>query len=191
MATYFFPDNTVLINFTILDRRDILTWFTRNSGMWTLSIARECENSAQQPGLEKMRWWNGLFGDPLAPTPAEMVDARTIAAQMQSPGEYAPTAHMGEAETIAIILRRRIQAVFLTDDHAAARRAASESHIDVASTTKVLALAEVANKVRHDEARDCLATLLNEERVLGNPPSIQGYDHYVDDLKREMSRLAS
>lgn len=55
------------------------------------------------------------------------------------------------AETIAIITRRSMKAVFFTDDHDAARRAAAESQINVASTTKILAFAEIKEPVLHDD----------------------------------------
>lgn len=188
MGTHFFPDNTVLINFTIIDRQDLLTWFVRGKGVWTLSIARECERSAREPGLAAMNRWSTVLGAPLAPTPAEMVDAHAIADRMRGPGDNAPGQHMGEAEAIAVIVRRQIEAVFLTDDHSAARAAASEPLISTASTTKVLAFAEAAGRLQHPEARHCLADLLNAGRVMGNPPLIAAYDAYVVGLQRQMAQ---
>lgn len=90
---------------------------------------------------------------------------------------------MGEAETIAVIARRGIEAVFLTDDHDAARRAQQEPQISVACTTKVLAFAEVMARLSHQDARGYLAQLLDLGRVLGNPPRVSEYDNYVDDLR--------
>lgn len=132
--------------------------------------------------------WNEFLPSPLVPTRAEIVDARTIAEQMRKPGETDPAKNMGEAETIAVITRRQIEAVFLTDDHGAARRASVEPLIHVASTTKILALAEVADHITHSEARKCLATLQDLGRVLGNPPSIRGYDDHVTKLKQRRKK---
>jgi hypothetical protein len=181
----FFPDNTVLINFTLIDRQDLLTWFLRGAGAWTIAIARECEKSAMVQDLGGMDYWSSLLSTPLAPTPVELVDSKTIAERMRKPGETAPAKHMGEAETIAVITRRQIDAVFLTDDHDAARTAIAES-IPVASTTKILALAEAKDRLLHAEARQCLARLRNFDRVLGNPPSIANYDAHVEKLKQNM-----
>ena len=188
MDCFFFPDNTVLINFTLLDRSDLLEWFVRGAGAWTLSVARECERSARIEGLSAMAGWCTVFGTPLVPGPAELVDAHAIADRMRSPGEHSPAQHMGEAETLAIVLRRRMSAVFLTDDHAAARAAAAEPLVrGVASTSKILALAEAAGRIQHSEARGYLAHLLNEGRVMGNPPLVRDYDDYVLGLTNSVT----
>jgi hypothetical protein len=115
-----------------------------------------------------MRQWRRVFGTPWSPTPAEVVDAQAIADAIRKPGDASPSAHMGEAEAIAVLVSRGINAVFLTDDYDAARAAARYPLIGVASTTKILALAEAAGRIRHGEARTHLATLLSAGRVLGN-----------------------
>jgi len=187
VPTFFFPDNTVLINFTLLDRHDLLEWFVRGSGQWTLSVSRECHRSSQQPGLSRLADWSDVFHEPLIPEPRELVDARTIAEHMRKPGESEPSQHMGEAETIAIVVNRGLSTVFLTDDHDAARRAAAEPLITVASTTKIIAFAEVKGRLEHAEARSYLAGLLNARRVLGNPPLVADYDSYVASLRNAVS----
>lgn len=183
MTTYFFPDNTVLINFTHLDRHDLLTWFVRGRGAWTLSVAREASQSAQIPELAGMSRWSKVFGKALVPNRIELEDSYVIADQMRQPGDTAPGKHMGEAEAIAIIVRRQIRAVFLTDDFGAAYRAAAEPLIDVASTAKILALAEVVGKVDHEEAHACFVHLLDLGRGLGSPSTLDGYDDYVNAMK--------
>lgn len=188
MPRLFFPDNTVLVNFTLIKRHDILECFLDSRGAWTIAISRECERSSKKPGLGAITSWNALLPSPLIPTRTELIDANTIAEQMRKPGETDPAKNMGEAETIAVITRRQIEAVFLTDDHGAASRASVEPLIQVASTTKILALAEVAGHISHSEARQCLATLQDMGRVLGNPPSIRGYDDHVTKLKQRMKK---
>lgn len=188
VTKFFFPDNTVLINFTLLARHDLLEWFVRGLGRWTVSVARECGNSAFQPGLSAMSRWGEIFGDPLIPSTVELVDAQAIAMQMRKPGEPSVSQHLGEAETIAIVVNRGMSAVFLTDDHDAARRAAAEPSIHVASTTRILALCEVAGRLEHAVARQYLARLLNKERVLGNPPSVVDYDSYVAAVRARVVR---
>lgn len=115
------------------------------------------------------------------------MDARTIAEHMRKPGESEPSQHMGEAETIAIVVNRGLSTVFLTDDHDAARRAAAEPLITVASTTKIIAFAEVKGRLEHTVARRHLADLLNAGRVLGNPPVVADYDGYVASLRSASS----
>lgn len=187
MPTFFFPDNTVLINFTLIGRHDLLEWFVRRSGQWTLSVSRECHRSARQPGLSGLADWGLVFHEPLVPSPTELVNARVIAEQMRKPGDFKPSQHMGEAETIAIVVNRGLAAVFLTDDHDAARRASAEPLISVASTTKILAFAEAKGRLEHTVARRYLADLLNAGRVLGNPPVVADYDGYVASLRSASS----
>ena len=108
---------------------------------------------ARQPGCPALADWGRVFHEPLVPEPRELVDARTIAEHMRKPGESEPSQHMGEAETIAIVVNRGLSTVFLTDDHDAARRAAAEPLITVASTTKIIAFAEVKGRLEHTDAR--------------------------------------
>lgn len=52
MAKLFLPDNTVLINFAIIGRMDLLAELLNGQGSWCLSISRECANSQPyQPDL--------------------------------------------------------------------------------------------------------------------------------------------
>ena len=180
---FFFPDNTVLINFTLLNRQDLVKWFTsQGTRQWTLSICRECMKSTGYKGLEAMARWGELFGNPLSPNRMELLTARQIADEMRIPGENAPGKHMGEAETIAIAESRCIGSIFLTDDHEAARVAESRG-LHIVSTTRVIAFAEVGGMIFHDEARRGLADLLNRDRILGGSPEPARYDEYVRNLR--------
>ncbi|AEH08929.1 hypothetical protein FsymDg_1462 [Candidatus Protofrankia datiscae] len=55
MAVLLFPDNTVLINFAILNRMDLLGRLANGNGRWCATVAAECDASAQQPGLAALR----------------------------------------------------------------------------------------------------------------------------------------
>lgn len=178
---YFLPDNTVLINFSILKRHDLLGWFVRGQGAWTAGVALECDSSARRTSLD-MAPWSEIFGTPLMPTRAERIDALIIADGLRKPGDAGYARHMGEAESIAIIRNRGMRAVFLTDDHDAARAAATHS-IVVASSTKILAVAAAMDRLTHQDARQCLADLLNQDRVLGDRPSVHEFDSEVERLR--------
>lgn len=182
MTHYVLPDNTVLVNFTHIDRHDLVEWFARGQGAWALTVSRECEQSARMPGLERMRKWGAVFGAAWIPEPAETLDAHLIAERMRKPGETQPGKHMGEAETVAIVTRRRLQVAFLTDDFDAARVARAHQ-IRVVSTTHIIAMAEAANRITHEEAHRYLDDLQQHKRVLGKPPSLTGYDAYVARLR--------
>lgn len=182
MTRYVFPDNTVLVNFTLVDRHDLVEWIVRDQGAWGITVCRECARGAKVPGQGGMSRWRDLFGKPLAPTALELADAQVFAQQMRKPGENGPGKHMGEAETVAIVTRRELGATFLTDDNDARRLARSQG-LKVVSTRWIIAMAEVFGKIGPDEAQSLLEHLETRGRHLGEPPSKDGYTAFVRDRK--------
>jgi predicted nucleic acid-binding protein len=134
-----FPDNTVLINLAYIDALELITLRTATEVAWCASVADECRRSSDYTGLEALKTAHGILGDPLYPTPGERVDTQIIRRNMSSPGDSA-TDHLGEAETIAIITGRGIEAVFVTDDRDATL-IAQTGGIKVVSTWVFLRLA--------------------------------------------------
>jgi hypothetical protein len=98
-----FPDNTVLINFATISRMDLLEKLANGNGQWCATVAGECAESAGYPGLAALSAAEGIFGEPLYPSPAEHQDVQVLRNQLASPGDR-PTKHLGEAETVAIIM---------------------------------------------------------------------------------------
>ena len=125
MSILLFADNTVLVNFCLIGRLDLLESVLSGKGAWCSEVARECGLSARQPDLLSLGEARQIFGSPYMPEPAERVDTMQIRTMMAKPGEDR-TAHLGEAETIAIISRRQIRAVFVTDDNDAAAYASKQ-----------------------------------------------------------------
>jgi hypothetical protein len=80
-----------------------------------------------------------IFGQPLFPEQAELQDIRVLRDQLASPGD-GPTQHLGEAETIAIIVRRQLSCFFVSDDRGAARLAA-QNGVQVVGTWHLLKVA--------------------------------------------------
>lgn len=190
MTTVFFPDNTVLINYTHVDRHDVVEWFlarTSGVGNWTASVARECEHSSRKDGLAKMKQWPGLFGKMLIANRQELNDAHTLASRMEKPGGTRPGQHMGEAETIAIARSRFMsdKVVFLTDDHDAARVAKSEG-IQPLGTLTLIAYAEVYGIVTRAESQRCFDLWRNKKRRLLGPPGYHDYDNFVQGKLRSL-----
>lgn len=147
-----FPDNTVLINFAYLHRMDLLERLARN-GAWCGTVAHECQQSARLPDLEDMAFAHGIFGEPLRPeTPVEHVMVRTYQTRLARPGDR-PNQNLGEAETLALIDCRSLQAIFVTDDSSVARvldSSSSRPRITVVSTWDLLRLAARSNFVDPD-----------------------------------------
>lgn len=137
----FFPDNTVLVNFAILRRLDLLETLLMGKGRWCASVSFECSKSAKLPELEILGGVRSFLGDPILPSPAEILSAKLLRESVAGPGDRT-TDHLGEAETVAILTTREefSGAVFVSDDKDAKRLAGRHS-IKVADTWSLLGLA--------------------------------------------------
>jgi predicted nucleic acid-binding protein len=118
-----FPDNTALINFAIINRMDLLARLANGNGRWCATVATECAESAKRPELAALTGAAEIFGEPLFPTNAEYQDVRVLRDELAGPGDQ-PGKHLGEAETLAIVVRRQYACFFVTDDRDATRLAA-------------------------------------------------------------------
>jgi hypothetical protein len=92
------PDTTVLINFAILHRMDLLGRLADGDGRWCATVATECAESARVAGLAALDGPSEIFGEPLLPDEAEHQDALVLRDGLVRPGDP-PTKHFGEAET--------------------------------------------------------------------------------------------
>lgn len=145
------PDNTVLVNFARIGRMDLLRALVGANGRWCGTVADECNRSALQPDLESLKEAHEIFGDPLLPeTPQEHVDTQVFRSGFARPGD-GPTKHLGEAETIAIVVNRKLDASFVTDDEAAALRA-TEQGIRTYTTWHLIRLAIRVGLLPFEEA---------------------------------------
>lgn len=179
MPKLFLPDNTVLINFAIIRRMDLLAELVNGQGAWCISIARECDKSqAFHPDLSEAA---AIFGEPLIPNATERIDATIKREIMARPGEP-PTQHLGEAETIAIMSNRHLDGFFLTDD-GGARDLARSHQIQAVSTWDLLRLADKVKKVTRPVLTGYLRTLAAADR--GKPPNITSVDKLTPWLPPE------
>lgn len=85
--------------------------------------------------------------------------------RLRQPGEP-DTAHLGESETIAIIVNRQLKAAFVTDDRDARRHAAARG-IAVYSTWHILKLAVTTGRLTVDEFLEAYRALTGAHR--GHP----------------------
>jgi predicted nucleic acid-binding protein len=164
-----FPDTTVLVNFALIGRMDLLELAAGGGrGRWCGTVATECRRSARHQGLDDLEQVPDILGAPLYPeTGAERLEVRHLRTELASPGD-SPTDHLGEAETLAIIVSRpELSAFFVTDDRAAARLAASRS-VTVVTTWDLLRLFLRHARITDDEAWSFALTLRAERRAL--PP---------------------
>jgi predicted nucleic acid-binding protein len=168
VATLLFPDNTVLVNFAIMSRMDLLARLANGNGQWCATVAQECARSARVAGLAALNDAGSIFGEPLLPDAAELQDARIMRDQLASPGDSG-TAHLGEAETLAIITRRQLVCFFVTDDREAARLAAN-NNVSVVSTWRLLLVAYKNGWADPDTLWGYVQTLRAQSR--GGPPGV-------------------
>jgi len=67
VAKLLFPDNTVLINFALINRMDLLERLANGNGHWCATVASECTRSSREAGLEALADAPEIFGAPWYP----------------------------------------------------------------------------------------------------------------------------
>lgn len=153
MATLFFPDNTVLINFGYLRRMDLLKQLAKNPA-WCGTVAIECQESSTFPDLEDLTQARSIFGEPLRPEgPVEHQLVEIYRQKLAAPGDPKHK-NLGEAETVAIITNRSFEAIFVSDDRGAAdlvsTRSPTDAPIRVITTWELLRVARRVQFIDED-----------------------------------------
>jgi hypothetical protein len=172
VSSLFFPDNTVLVNFALMSREDLLISLLGGRAHWTVTIAGECRRSSMEPGLEGMAVYIEAFNEPLIPSPAERTDTRLYRDRLAIAGDP-ETRHLGEAETIAVVTSRGLPAIFVTDD-GGARRLASAAGVSTATTINLLRIAVRAGRLSPDAVMALFALLAERGRhLVGAPPTVE------------------
>jgi predicted nucleic acid-binding protein len=147
-----FPDNTALINFAIINRMDLLARLANGNGRWCATVATECAESAKRPELAALAGAADIFGEALA-----------------GPGDQ-PSKHLGEAGTLAIIVRRQLACFFVTDDRDATRLAA-KNRVKAVNTWLLLSVAYRQGWLDADTLWGYVQTLGRQRR--GAPPGVR------------------
>ncbi len=151
MTRLTFPDNTTLLSFAFIGRMDLLADLVHGSGVWCATVARESETWMEELGFEAVATAGTIFGEPLVPTRAELIDIQVLRDRLAGPGD-GPHQHLGEAETIVIARTRYPGSRFVTDDGDAQRLARTEGLLPL-GTGNLLDLAvrvEYINKPTRD-----------------------------------------
>lgn len=92
MRLCWFPDNTVLCNFAVVDRVPPLEKVLDGRGRWTEAVAHEAERSARRiPRLRDVVSL-GMLGEPIAITDVEEIAAVDRVRRAVFGGRPAPTA---------------------------------------------------------------------------------------------------
>lgn len=145
----FFHDTSVLVNFHRPGLIPVLGPLLLENVRWTATIRAECQRKEQHLGLPGLAdAAEELLGDPLYATEEEHAAIRHLRRQMSTPGDH-PQQHLGEAESLTIIQKRRLRAVFVTDDRAAVGWAAP---IECVGTWKLIRFARRRGLVTPSQA---------------------------------------
>ena len=163
-----FPDNTVLTNFALINRMDLLRRLANGKGRWCASVASECRNSAKRRDLAALDDAEDIFWRAHVPGSSRTPGCAGAAQPASRPGDPR-TRHLGEAETVAIAVRRQLDCIFITDDRAAARLAANNG-ITVATTWDLLPMAHRMSWVDADTLWGYVLTIEGHGR--GSPPGV-------------------
>jgi predicted nucleic acid-binding protein len=101
---YLFPDNTVLCNFAVVERLDLLETILNGRGRWTSAVAGEAEASARHlPALHALVG-GGWMGEPIEIIEdADILRIDRIRRVVFGGTDAKPLQHLGEAETCHVM----------------------------------------------------------------------------------------
>lgn len=104
MADAVFPDNTVLCNFAVVRRLDLLEGFLRGRGRWTEAVAFEAERSSHHGlpdlvGIARAGW----LGEPIEIDDDGRDHVEHLRRDVFGGTRDEPTKHLGEAETCHLL----------------------------------------------------------------------------------------
>ncbi len=162
MTAAFFPDTTVLINFQVINRWDVLTELFKDGASWVASVEDECQQWVDDyPNIRDSAAL--IFGTAIRPEPAELINIGITRSEMADPTDDHPTKHLGEAETIVVIKARFQGSRFITDDRGA-YAAATAQGIQCYGTGDLLVVAENKGLINAEEHKSDLAALRASDR---------------------------
>lgn len=158
MSKLHFTDNTVLVNFCLVGELELLEKLLGNNGAWSATVEIECSESAKVTGLEDLVRASSFLGIAYAPESAAEIQAvAAVRETLRAPGD-GPEKHLGEAETLALIEMRSLDAVIVTDDTGAIR-AARKIGVGVVTTASLLVLATRVKWISAQRSWDLISEL--------------------------------
>lgn len=158
MSSLYFADNTVLVNYCLVGELPLLETLLNGRGAWTASVEIECAESAGYAGLADLSRVPAFLGASYAPDGRREIDAVTMIWDwLRAPGD-GPEKHLGEAETLAIIHQRPLDAVIVTDD-TGALRAARRLQVPTVTTGALLTLAARVGHISVQRSWDLITAL--------------------------------
>jgi hypothetical protein len=172
MTQFLFPDNTVLCNFAAVERLDLLRSVLDSRGRWVEAVASEARRSAAKlPALGALPD-EGWLDEPIEVTdPAEIRKVERIR-RLFGGTNAAPRKHLGEAQTIYIVLNwRQFRASWWLSDDRESLRYARRQGITSRETIDVMKIAVSAAGVTPRDGFDLMNQMADHDRYLRLPGS--------------------
>ena len=175
---YWFPDNTVLCNFAVVDRLDLLRAFLTNRGRVVEAVAHELRASAERvphlAQLDPVEW----FGEPIRIED----EAEIRAVEVTRRGVFGGTAkeplqHLGESQALYVIGNRpEFQSSGWVTDDGEAYRLATRRGILVRRTVDIFESLVANGEVTAIQAFElCMAVEAAGRHLLDPPKSVQDF----------------
>lgn len=171
MANKVFPDNTVLCNFAVVHRTDLLRDWLRGRGRWTEAVEDEARRSARVlPGMATVLA-EGWLGEALAPeSDGEEDQILTVRRAVFGGRDDEPTKHLGEAMTVVLIQRRaELAGSWWVSDDQAALDYARRQGITARDTMHVMAELVAEGALTARDAFAFMQTMRDRDRYLRTP----------------------
>ncbi|MEL4358288.1 MULTISPECIES: hypothetical protein [unclassified Luteococcus] len=185
-AELIFPDTTVLVNFALIDRMDLLEQLVNGRGTWCGTVSEECARRAERMNLPEMLRSSQIFGEPIRlVTRAEFDDYHLNLDWFASVSSDPHAGHEGESETLAIMLNREESGLMVTDDTSVPKRVEvlqAQQRISVCTTWDLLRIALWRGQIEEKSFWDYRRTLLTEGR--GCPSRVRNPNLCAQWIKR-------
>lgn len=173
-GTFFFPDNTVFINFAIIHETDLLEEMLQGRGKWVEAVHAECENSVRKDLYADLQNVFRFMSGPIILTSRQRQDALALRQQLSDPTDHAGK-NLGEAQTLVLLADSYPNSVFITDDGGAVRYAHNEG-IAVTRTETLLAIAVRTGRLDRDRAEGHI----NKLQVAGRGISLRRFKEALE-----------
>lgn len=175
MTEHLFPDNTVLCNFAVVDRLDLLRSVLGERGRWTEAVAYEASRSAAKlPPLRALQS-EGWLDEPIEITdPKDIQNIAQIRRAVFDGTDDESLKHLGEAQTCYVIKNWTSFAGswWISDDRDALRHARRQNII-TRETIDMMSIAVVDGDIGAAEAFRLMNQMADCDRHLRLPKSTE------------------
>lgn len=175
MSSFVFPDNTVLCNFAVVGRLDLLESVLLGRGRWTEAVAYEAGRSAQHiPDLAAVAG-GGWLGDPIEVVKeSDTQHVERIRRAVFGGTEEDPLKHLGEAQTCYVLQRwPDLAGSWWVSDDRESLRYARQQGITTRETIDLVSGAAVNGDIKARAGYELLHNMIGFDRTLRLPKSPQ------------------